>query len=60
MSGFDSSKAVETLDWDFTAFAGPEAKGTIPEPSQLALTAYSARMSELFGDVTRARDGATQ
>jgi hypothetical protein len=29
--GFDAGKAVEPLDFDFTAFGGPE--GVIPEPS---------------------------
>lgn len=41
MAGFVAHEAVEPLDYDFTHFMdGPEAKGTVPEPSQQAMAAY--------------------
>lgn len=50
MPGFNASKAVEKLDWDFTEFAGPDAKGTIPEPSEGALTTFQERLKALYGE----------
>jgi hypothetical protein len=41
MAGFTAATAVEPLDYDFTGFVeGPEAKGTVPEPSQQAMAGY--------------------
>ena len=41
MAGFVATEAVEPLDYDFTGFVeGPEAKGTVPEPSQQAMAGY--------------------
>lgn len=62
MSNF-SLEAIETLDYDFTGIAsnsgkgGCKGKGTIPEPSQPRLEAYSAAMRELF-DVKDNKDVA--
>lgn len=41
MAGFNAATAVEPLDYDFTGFVeGPEATGTVPEPSQQAMAGY--------------------
>jgi hypothetical protein len=38
---FVAHEAIEPLDYDFTHFMdGPEAKGTVPEPSQQAMAGY--------------------
>ena len=53
MSKF-SLEVIETLDYDFTDIASNsgegrcKGKGTIPEPTQARLEAYSAAVRELF------------
>lgn len=38
---FIAAEAIEPMDFDFGAFVdGPEAKGTVPEPSQKAMAGY--------------------
>ena len=49
MPGFNAGKAVPKLDWDFTDFAGPDDKGTIPEPSDDALDAFRDRLRDVYG-----------
>lgn len=50
MSGFVAKDAVSPLDWDFTAFCGKGAKGTIPEPTQPAVDKFNRTMSDIFPD----------
>lgn len=45
--GFDASSVVEPLDWDFTKYAGPTAKGTIPEPSDAKIETFLREVKEL-------------
>lgn len=54
MSGFVASAAVNTLPWDFTAFAGPDAQGVIPEPTMEQLEQYSAYSFQAAQVVTSA------
>ena len=45
MPKFDAARVITSLDYDFTRFGGP--KGTVPEPSDPQIFAYSKAMSEL-------------
>jgi hypothetical protein len=45
--GFDAGNAVEPLDYDFTKYVSG-AKGTIPEPSDLALTRFARHFKQLM------------
>lgn len=58
MSGFDSGAALEVLDWDFTKYCGPDAKGTTPEPSQDVLDRFRRTRGELLR-LAFADDGIT-
>lgn len=42
MAGFDLSKQVKALDWNF----GNGVRGTVPEPSPKAVNRFRMRMSE--------------
>lgn len=45
--GFTAENAVVSLDWDFTKYAGPNAKGVTPEPSYEALTKFLTSYNNL-------------
>lgn len=47
MATFDVSQEVDELTFDFTKYV-PDAKGTIPEPSNDAITAFRRRIAELL------------
>lgn len=49
MSGFVAGKAVDKLDWDFTAYCDKTAKGTIPEPSSGTVEKFQKALVELGG-----------
>lgn len=46
--GFVAGDEVDPLDFDFTKFGGP--KGTIPEPSQEAVTKYFRAMARMSAE----------
>lgn len=39
--GFNAAEAVTALEWDFTKYLGPKAKGVSPEPSSDALYEFN-------------------
>lgn len=45
MAGFDAKRAVQRLDYDFTAFV-PGAKGYIPEPTPEEFRAFRERLAD--------------
>lgn len=47
MSGFNAETAVEPLDWDFTKYAGENAKGTTPEPTTKAIERFFRKQQTL-------------
>lgn len=47
--GFDAGKAVEPLDYDFTAFGG--GKGTTPEPSTDDVSLFFKSISAIANEV---------
>lgn len=52
MPMFDAGDAVEALDWDFTK-AGVKAKGTIPEPSDVAIGAFLDGLKTLYSETRK-------
>lgn len=50
MSGFIAKDSVSPLDFDFTAFCGKGAKGTIPEPTQSAVDKFNRSMVDILPD----------
>jgi hypothetical protein len=46
MSAFSADGIVEPLDWDFTKFCGPEAKGTITEPTDRKIAEFNQAMRD--------------
>lgn len=54
---FVASTAVEPLEYDFTGFVdGPEAKGTVPEPSQQAMAGYRKAVLKIIGEYRDVQD----
>lgn len=53
--GFNATEAVPKLDWDFTAYCGPSAKGTSPEPSSDALYEFNMRTRNLIDATIRTK-----
>lgn len=51
MARFNAATAVETLDYDFTAFGGGE--GVIPEPSTGAVNRFFKDMKKLIKEVKK-------
>lgn len=51
--GFDAGQEVPPLDWDFTKYAGEDAKGTTPEPSNKAITTFVSQFRSLKEAVYR-------
>lgn len=49
MAKFDAGTAVETLDYDFTAFGG--GRGTVPEPSTKKVNQYFNEIKAVAKDV---------
>jgi hypothetical protein len=57
MAGFKASTAVEPLDYDFTGFVeGPEATGTVPEPSQQAMAGYRRAVMAVINEYKDVQD----
>lgn len=55
MSGFNAETAVTPLDWDFTKYAGENAKGTTPEPSTQTIERFFRRQQTLSMAVVRTK-----
>lgn len=49
--GFNAATAVDPLDWDFTTYKGGK-KGTIPEPSDTAITEFQKELQRAMAEVT--------
>lgn len=51
MAKFDAATAVEPMEYDFTKYAGDQAKGEIPEPTTGAVSEFFTGMRFLIRDV---------
>jgi hypothetical protein len=49
-TGFNAAEVVPDLDYDLTKFAGPKAKGTIPEPSREAIEKFEKAIKSHLPD----------
>lgn len=56
MAKFNAATAVESLDWDFTAFGGGE--GVVPEPSTKRINTFFAEIRALAKDARELRGQA--
>ena len=52
--GFNAATAVEPLDFDFTAYGGPQ--GVIPEPSTKQINDYFKGLKKIFSQTREMRD----
>src|SRR5207248_616344 len=50
MAGFDLSKQVSALDWNF----GKHGSGTVPEPSTKAYNRFKARLADNLATIGKA------
>lgn len=53
--GFNAADAVPALEWDFTKYAGKDAKGVSPEPSSDALYDFNVRTRNLIESTIRTK-----
>lgn len=53
--GFNADEAVPKLEWDFTKYCGPDAKGVSPEPSSDALYDFNVQTRNLIDATIRTK-----